>query len=94
MGHKKELFDLEEKELELYSKDISKAALAINKVFSPDKINYATYGDLVPHIHFHIVPKYINGTKWGEAFEISSKEKVFLSSDEYDNIIKLLKENL
>jgi ATP adenylyltransferase len=46
-GHKRELFELNENELALYTNDIAKAASAMNKAFSPDKINYATYGDLV-----------------------------------------------
>ena len=92
--HVKELFELDEKELELYTKDIAKAAAAINKAFSPDKINYATYGDLVPHIHFHLVPKYEGGASWGGSFEMSPKDKVFLSDAEYENMIKLLKESL
>lgn len=93
-GHKRELYELDEKELEIYTKDISKAAYAINKAFSPDKINYATYGDLVSHIHFHLVPKYEGGPKWGDVFELSPKDKVLLSDEEYDSMIKLIKDNL
>ena len=92
--HVKELFELDEKELELYTKDIAKAAAAMNKAFSPDKINYATYGDSVPHIHFHLVPKYIGGTSWGQSFEMSPKDKVFLNDEEYKNMINLIKESL
>jgi ATP adenylyltransferase len=89
--HVKELFELDEKELELYTKDLAKAAAAISKAFSPNKINYATYGDSVPHIHFHLVPKYVGGASWGQAFEMSPKDKVFLSDEEYKDMINLIK---
>jgi Diadenosine tetraphosphate (Ap4A) hydrolase and other HIT family hydrolases len=92
--HKKELFEINEKDLALFVKDISNAAFAIHKVFSPDKINYAVFGDKVPHIHFHLVPKYEYGPNWGSAFEITPEEKVILSDEEYNDIISRLKENL
>ena len=40
-GHVKELFELPEKELERFMRDVTKAARAIQEVFSPDKINSA-----------------------------------------------------
>lgn len=92
--HVKELFELDEKELISYAKDVAKAAGAISKAFSPDKINYATFGDKVPHIHFHLVPKYEGGVNFGGSFEMSPKDKIFLSEDEYKNMIDLIKENL
>lgn len=93
-SHKKEIFEMDEKELQLYTKDIARAAAAIKKAFSPDKINYAAYGDKVSHFHMHLVPKYEEGPKWGDVFELSPAEKVYLSTEEYENMIKLLKENL
>ena len=92
--HVKELLDLDEKELEQYAKDISRAAKAIAKVFSPDKINYGAYGDTLPHLHFHIVPKYKNGVSFGGTFDMTREEKVILKDNEYKEIIKLIKENL
>ena len=59
--HKTEYFQLTEAENKGYFLEVSKVAKAIYEVFQPDKINYATYGDGVPHVHMHIVPKYKNG---------------------------------
>ena len=92
--HKRELFELDEYESENFYKDMSRAASAIKKTFSPGKINYAAFGDKVPHLHFHLVPKYENRPGWGEAFEITPKEKVFLKEGEYIEIVRLLKDNL
>ncbi|HEY8804031.1 MAG TPA: HIT family protein [Clostridium sp.] len=92
--HVKELFDLEEKELELFAKDISRAAKAISKIFLPDKINYGAYGDTLYHMHFHIVPKYKNGVSFGGTFDMSREDKVILKDNEYFDLIELIKKNI
>ena len=91
---REKLFELDEKELENFSKDLAKVSAAINKVFSPNKINYAAYGDKVSHLHFHLVPKYEGGPRWGDVFEVTPKEKVILSDEEYQHMINKIKENL
>jgi ATP adenylyltransferase len=92
--HKTELFQLTEEELALYMKDVANVANAIYNVFSPDKINYATYGDLVPHSHVHLVPKYKDGMCWGKPFEDVNVDKKFLSEDQYKEFIDAIKEQL
>lgn len=91
--HVNELFELEDKELELYMKDVKKVAAAIKKAFSPDKINYGAYSDKLPHLHFHIVPKYQDGHTWGGTFEMNPG-KVLLNDEEYTEIVTAIKENL
>src|SRR5699024_8349176 len=66
--HRKELFELTEQERKNFFEELSLAASILQKVFNPSKLNYAIYGDLVSHLHVHIVPKYQNGENWGEAF--------------------------
>lgn len=93
-GHINELFELEEKELALFMLDVTRAANAIKKAFSPDKINYGAYSDKLPHLHFHVVPKYKDGHTWGGTFEMSPVNKVLLSDAEYLEIVELIKKNL
>lgn len=92
--HINELFELEEKELALFMLDVTRAANAIKKAFSPDKINYGAYSDKLPHLHFHVVPKYKDGHTWGGTFEMSPVDKVLLSDAEYLEIVELIKKNL
>jgi diadenosine tetraphosphate (Ap4A) HIT family hydrolase len=91
--HVNELFELEDKELELFMKDVTKAAAAIKKAFSPKKVNYGAYSDTLPHLHFHVVPKYENGYSWGGVFEMNP-QKTYLSDEEYSKRISMIKENL
>jgi diadenosine tetraphosphate (Ap4A) HIT family hydrolase len=42
---------------------------AIRHVMQPDKINIAALGNMVPHIHWHVIPRYKNdaffpGSAW------------------------------
>ncbi|EDS78684.1 histidine triad (HIT) protein [Clostridium novyi A str. 4552] len=92
--HKKELFELGEDERCMYMEDISNVAKALSELFSPDKINYAGYGDGVTHMHFHVVPKYKGGPEWGNPFSVSLEDKKILSKEEYDERIKLISNKL
>lgn len=93
-GHVNELFELQEEDLRLYMKDVAKAASAMKKAFSPDKINYGAYSDTLPHLHFHLVPKYKGGHTWGSTFEMAPEKKVFLSDKEYVELVDLIKKTL
>ncbi len=70
-SHLKELSDLENADnIEVY-KAVMKAEQIIRKIFNPDKINLASFGNMTPHVHWHIIPRF-NGDKhfpnptWGE----------------------------
>ncbi|WP_459481030.1 HIT family protein [Clostridium saccharoperbutylacetonicum] len=92
-GHVNELFELEDNELELFMKDVKRVAETLQKVFAPGKINYGAYSDKLPHLHFHLVPKYEDGPNWGSTFEMNPG-KVLLREEEYKEMIKLIKENI
>jgi diadenosine tetraphosphate (Ap4A) HIT family hydrolase len=86
-AHKNELFELTETERNLFMGDVARVAMAVTKAFSPQKINYGAYGDKMPHVHFHIVPKYETAPKWGGTFDMMPETKLFLSDAEYAKII-------
>lgn len=87
--HAQELFELKSQDLSDYMKDVARTAKAVMTVSGADKLNYAIYGDKMPHVHVHIVPKHENGEDWGQPFQMSG-EKVYLSEDKQ----KQLRENL
>lgn len=91
--HVKELFQLDEDELNAYMKDVKKVAEAINKAFQPNKINYGAYGDTLHHLHMHLVPKYEGKENWGSTFEMNPG-KTYLTEEEYQETIEKIKENL
>jgi len=93
-GHVDELFELPEAELALFMKDIAQVARAIKTAFAPIKINYGAYSDKLPHLHFHLVPKYKDGPGFGSTFEMMPANKRLLSDAEYANAIKAIRATL
>lgn len=92
--HRTELFHLNSEKLFQFMMDVSISAKAIQSACRADKINYAVYGDLVSHLHFHLVPKYEGGTSWGEAFVNNPATKKIWTEEEYDSLIEKIRQNL
>jgi diadenosine tetraphosphate (Ap4A) HIT family hydrolase len=91
--HVKELFHLDEQDLTSFMKDVKKVAEAIDKAFSPNKINYGAYGDTLHHLHMHVVPKYEGKENWGSTFEMNPGN-IYLTDQEYQERIQELKKYL
>jgi diadenosine tetraphosphate (Ap4A) HIT family hydrolase len=85
--HVKELFELSDTDRNAFMKDVCRVAGAIQKAFSPLKINYGAYSDKLPHLHFHIVPKYEGGLNFGGTFEMNPQQ-IYLSDLDYSRTIE------
>ncbi|AGF57107.1 diadenosine tetraphosphate (Ap4A) HIT family hydrolase [Clostridium saccharoperbutylacetonicum] len=91
--HKSEVAELTEQEASSFIKDVRRVAQAIHKAFTPNKINYGAFADTMKHLHFHLVPKYEGGPSWGGTFEMNPQQ-VYLSDEEYNELIDKVKKNL
>ena len=91
--HVSEIVDLTDEQRSRFIADVNRAAKAIHKVFSPDKINYGAYGDTGCHLHVHLVPKYKDGYEWDGVFAMNPGQ-TFLSQEQYDEMIRKIKEAL
>ncbi len=85
-NHINELFELDDNERNAFMADVCRTAKAIQKVFSPTKINYGAYSDKLAHLHFHIVPKYEGEFGFGGVFEMNP-QKTYLTETEYSDTI-------
>ncbi|MFD0676921.1 MULTISPECIES: HIT family protein [unclassified Paenibacillus] len=92
--HQTEFFHLSQDKQDAYMRDVAQVAKAIEQAFSPDKINYGAFGDTMPHVHFHIVPKYKDGAAWGKMFEMSPADNKQLTDAEYEEVISKIKQHL
>lgn len=45
--------------------DLYVAQRAIVSVTRPDHINVESLGNVVPHLHWHIIPRYVDDPRWG-----------------------------
>ena len=93
-GHVNELFELPQSEIALFSQDIARAARAMHAAFAPAKINYGAYSDKLPHLHFHLVPKYVDRPSWGAPFTMMPEPKQLLSPEAYAELIATLRAHL
>ncbi len=63
--HAVELYDLAPREAEGFVLDLRAAARAVAQVFGCDKMNYLMLGNIVPHLHCHLWPRYRGEPLWG-----------------------------
>ena len=56
---------LTRQEWRTFCDDLYSAQHAIERVVRPDHINVATLGNAMPHLHWHIVPRYVHDPRWG-----------------------------
>jgi diadenosine tetraphosphate (Ap4A) HIT family hydrolase len=58
--HVADFTDLAAGEVADYWKDVQRVARMIGRVFSPCHVNYLLLGNIVPHLHVHVVPRYLD----------------------------------
>lgn len=59
-GHVAEPMDLEPAQAAGYWRDVVAVARAIRSELHPVKLNFLTLGNSVPHLHTHVVPRYVD----------------------------------
>ena len=57
-AHVKEITDLAPADRMLLNDAVWQVELAQREVLSPDKINVASLGNMTPHIHWHVIPRF------------------------------------
>jgi diadenosine tetraphosphate (Ap4A) HIT family hydrolase len=56
--HEREMTDLADAERALLMNAVWKTEQAVRVTMQPDKINLASLGNVVPHLHWHVIPRY------------------------------------
>ncbi len=58
--HYTEMTDLSQKDAHMVLEALLIIERQIRYILKPDKINLASLGNVVPHLHWHIIPRYTN----------------------------------
>src|SRR5215471_14975249 len=79
------------------SVDLHRAQRAIMRVVKADHINVESLGNFVPHLHWHIIPRYREDPRWGmpiwrDVFKDMAYTR--LSTTDRDELIRDLREAL
>ena len=81
--HVTELFHFDPTVRASLMEEVSAVAEALFTIYKPDKINYELLGNMVPHIHWHIVPRFSSEPLWPRPIWAEAHEEHFLTADEY-----------
>ena len=63
--HATRLDELTPDEWQAYAADLRRVTAAIVAVCKPDHMNVESLGNVVPHLHWHVIPRYKNDGRWG-----------------------------
>ncbi len=92
--HHTELFHLEKRVRQGLIEEISMAAEAIFNCYRPDKMNYELLGNMVPHIHWHLVPRFSTEPLWPRPIWSEPHIEEHLMPDEYTVRCEAIRQNL
>ncbi len=92
--HKEELYQLTDSTRKHFLEDMSRVAAALARTLNPDKMNYELLGNGMPHLHWHLVPRYKTDSMWGRPIWTESKRRKKLTREEYDGLVKQLQSQL
>ena len=56
--HAREMTDLDEAERGRLMRAVWAAESAVRELYRPDKVNLASFGNVVPHLHWHVIARY------------------------------------
>jgi diadenosine tetraphosphate (Ap4A) HIT family hydrolase len=70
--HVKEMTDLSPADRAAVMNAVWQVEAAVREVMKPAKVNLASFGNMTPHVHWHIIPRYTDDVHfpnptWGEA---------------------------
>jgi len=92
--HVTELFHLEREVRTAVMEEVTAVAAALYKLFQPAKINYELLGNMVPHMHWHLVPRFTTDSLWPRPIWSEPHTEVHLTPAEYVERVDLIKSNL
>jgi diadenosine tetraphosphate (Ap4A) HIT family hydrolase len=79
--HVVEPFQLTDDEAAAYWRDVLTVARALAAFYQPLKMNYETLGNTVPHLHTHLLPRFVDDPAPGRPFPLSPQDGSETSTD-------------
>ncbi|MBC3810437.1 HIT family protein [Undibacterium aquatile] len=73
-AHAKEMTDLSIEDRSAIMQAVCQTEQAIRDVMAPQKINLASLGNMVPHLHWHVIPRYTDDLHFPDPIWASEKK--------------------
>lgn len=85
-AHVREMTDLEPAERQFMMNLVFAVEKVVRTLFAPDKVNLASLGNLTPHLHWHVIPRWRDDRHfpepiWGQAQRDVSRPRATVSDD-------------
>jgi diadenosine tetraphosphate (Ap4A) HIT family hydrolase len=93
-NHVTELFHLDKEVREAFMEEVTATACALYNLFKPAKMNYELLGNMVPHIHWHLVPRFRDERLWPRPIWSEPHDEVILTPAEYAERIEQIRNHI
>jgi diadenosine tetraphosphate (Ap4A) HIT family hydrolase len=74
--------------------DVSRIAEALFRALNPIKMNYDLLGNLVPHIHWHVIPRFREDGMYPKPTWAGQPAPITLAATERDALIARIRQYL
>lgn len=92
--HVTELFHLDRQVRQELIEEVNRVAAALFRVYRPTKMNYELLGNMVPHMHWHLVPRFDSDPLWPRPIWSEPHREKTLTADEYAQAIGRIRQAL
>lgn len=92
--HVVEITELLPGEQDAFWQDVRRTAAAVQAAFAPDKLNVAMLGNLVPHLHAHVIARRHDDAAWPQAIWAVPLPPLAIAPDEKSLRVAALKRSL
>jgi diadenosine tetraphosphate (Ap4A) HIT family hydrolase len=81
--HVTELFHLEQASRSALLEEVTRVAAALYQIYAPAKMNYELLGNMVPHMHWHLIPRFTVDPLWPRPIWSEPHQEKLLNPQEY-----------
>ena len=85
-AHVREMTDLDAGERRFLMEVVFAVEQVIRDLFAPHKINLASFGNMTPHLHWHVIPRWLDDRHfpepiWGQTHQQHPQHRPCVSDD-------------
>ncbi len=92
--HYTELFQLTPAMRSAFVEDVTRVAEAVSRALNPIKMNYELLGNQVPHMHWHVIPRFAGDGVYPRPIWGSEPPSTILPPAERDALIAAIRRHL
>lgn len=94
-SHVKEMTDLAPLQRQAVMQTVCKVEDVIRRVMQPEKINLASFGNMTPHVHWHVIPRFLDDAHFPQpVWGTQQREPAAATLDARRALLPMLKDAL